>query len=178
MIGELEKRVSRWRKIWGRKKWFQAFHVCKIICKLTKGKLQDWGCARVERYGNLDKTHKKHLFVAAVVESVWCGCKVNGLEIARWSNIDFTSSRSPWDSQKVTARPCMRTPHCSPTAQLVHSDLWGEGSEVTKSPAPMKMQRSEAEQRPVHLPDAGVQLTQEVGVKVVTQHGVLGVELH
>lgn len=52
------------------------------------------------------------------------------------------------------------------------------GQPVTKSRAPMRMQRSEEELRPVHLPDAGVQLSQEVGVKVVTQHGMLGVELH
>lgn len=52
------------------------------------------------------------------------------------------------------------------------------GQRVTKTPAPMEMQRSEEELQPVHLPDAGVQLSQEVGVKVVTQHGVPGVQLH
>lgn len=41
------------------------------------------------------------------------------------------------------------------------------------------MRRSEEEVlRPVHLPDARVQLSQEVGVKVIAQHGVLGMELH
>lgn len=43
-----------------------------------------------------------------------------------WSNMTVTSIRSPKGSQKVTALPCISTPHCSPTSQLLHSDLRGE----------------------------------------------------
>lgn len=49
---------------------------------------------------------------------------------------------------------------------------------VTRTLPPVRMQRPEEGLRAAHLPDAGVQLSQEVGVEVVTQHGVLGVELH
>lgn len=51
--------------------------------------------------------------------------------VAAWSNMAFTSSRSPKGSQKVTALPCISTPHCSPTSQLLHSDLRGGGRTVT-----------------------------------------------
>jgi len=35
----------------------------------------------------------------------------------------FTRSLCPNGSQKVTALPCMITPHCSPSSQLLQSDL-------------------------------------------------------
>lgn len=41
-----------------------------------------------------------------------------------WDGRAVTSSRSPKGSQKVTALPCISTPHCSPTSQLLHSDLY------------------------------------------------------
>lgn len=44
-----------------------------------------------------------------------------------WSDAAVTSSRSPKGSQKVTALPCISTPHCSPTSQLLHSDLRWRG---------------------------------------------------
>lgn len=43
--------------------------------------------------------------------------------VALWSNMAVTSTRSPKGSQNVTALPCISTPHCSPTSQLLHSDL-------------------------------------------------------
>lgn len=55
---------------------------------------------------------------------------VNCTAVAVWSKVAVTSSRSPKGSQKVTARPCISTPHCSPTSQLVHSDLRGEETEL------------------------------------------------
>lgn len=39
------------------------------------------------------------------------------------SQPSLTSSLAPYGSQKVTALPCIITPHCSPTSQLLHSDL-------------------------------------------------------
>lgn len=65
-------------------------------------------------------------------------------------------------------------PHC--TVGALRPAKTGEP--VTKTPASMKMQRSEEALRPAHLPDTRVQLSQEVGVKVVTQNGVLGVEIN
>ena len=47
--------------------------------------------------------------------SVWSGLGGGGE--------DLTSSRSPKGSQKVTARPCMSTPQCSPTSQLLQPVL-------------------------------------------------------
>ena len=106
--------------------------------------------------------------------------------VSVWSNTAVTSSRSPKGSQKVTALPCISTPHCSPTSQLLHSDLRGEesrmsynnskrchGRDVVISPCDYKRSRE-----PFHLPDARVQLSLEVGVEVVTQHSVLAVEFH
>lgn len=38
----------------------------------------------------------------------------------------LTSSLGPYGSQNVAALPCIITPQCCPTSQLLHSDLQGE----------------------------------------------------
>lgn len=53
--------------------------------------------------------------------------------VTLWSIAAPTSSRSPKGSQKVTALPCISTPHCSPTSQLLQSDLQQEKKRDVKS---------------------------------------------
>ena len=53
---------------------------------------------------------------------------IHSLQSQPWqrSQPSLTSSLGPYGSQKVTALPCIITPHCSPTSQLLHSDLQEE----------------------------------------------------
>lgn len=102
---------------------------------------------------------------------VRCGCKVDGQH--RFYQLSLSKGFTEGHGSSMHEDPTL-LPHCTVGAFRPVR----RGQRVTRGPGPMKMQQSEEELPPVHLPDAGVQLSQEVGVKVVTQYGVLGVELH